>query len=173
VGVNFAKLKGDIGDEETLSGIVAGFFVTHSVINTFGITGKVLFSHKGVVYHGTNSQVKNTLNYLEVPILARYYLNKEGKFRPNLFLGPSFGFLMGATSKEGDQKAAKITNYKNYYHTYDFGLTGGLGLNYEIANEIRILLDARYTYGLSDVAIGPAKASNQTITLSAGVSFGL
>jgi outer membrane protein W len=109
---------------------------------------------------------------VEIPLVGRFFLNQEGKFRPNLFIGPSFGFLMGATNKTGSSEAVKITDYKSTFNTFDLGLTGGLGLNYEIANETRLLLDARYTYGLSDITKAAGSVNNLPITLTAGVSFG-
>ena len=181
LGVNFAKFKGNNFSNTFKAGVVAGFSVTHSVIDNFGITGKALLTQRGAKFKFANTgaagtpinnvDVTRTLNYLEIPLLARFFLSKEGKFRPNLFVGPSFGFLFGGTTQTGNGDAVKIPAYKNLYNTFDFGLTGGLGLNYEVADETRLLLDARYVHGLSKVnKIGDS--NNQGITVSVGVSFG-
>jgi outer membrane protein W len=174
VGVNFSKFGRDANTNDMKAGILAGAFVTYSIVNNFGITTKFLLSQRG--YHRQNTILNKpedlTLNYIEVPILARFFLNKSGRFRPNLFVGPSLNFLMGATNKLGNDDAKKILNYKDVYNTFDFGVTGGLGLNFAIADETRILLDARYVYGLSDVTKSSENANNQTISISAGVQFG-
>ncbi|MES2732978.1 MAG: porin family protein [Bacteroidota bacterium] len=175
LGVSFSKIGRDASDTDFKTGAVAGFFLTHSIVNSFGITGKALLYQKGYQVPVGNTTNKYTFNYLEIPILGRFFLTKEGKFRPNLFVGPSFGFLMGGTIKTGDNEAVKIANYKNSYNTFDFGVTGGLGLNFEIANETRLLLDARYTHGLSDVSksvLNNLNTNNQSINVSLGVSFG-
>jgi outer membrane protein W len=175
VGVNFSKFGREAGPNDTKAGVLAGFFLTYSIVDNFGITTKFLLSQRGPQYLKNSTSgplIKLTLNYVEVPILARFFLNKSGKFRPNLFVGPSLNFLMGGTTKEGDLDAVKIPNYTDAFNTFDLGLTGGLGLNFAIADETRILLDARYVYGISDVTKSSENANNQTISISAGVQFG-
>ena len=105
--------------------------------------------------------------------MGRFFLNKEGKCRPNLFVGPSFNFLTGVASKTGSGETVQVKNYKDSFNTFDFGLTGGVGLNWLVANETHVILDARYTHGLSDIAKSAAKVNNQAISVSAGVTFGL
>lgn len=176
IGANFSKFGRDATDNDFKPGLAAGAFLTYSVVNTFGITGKFLFSQKGAKYNVGTTDSKITLNYLEIPLVGRFFLNKEGKFRPNIFLGPSFGFLLGGTTKVGDADAEKFTDAeKDAFNGFDFGLTGGLGLNFEILDETRLLLDARYTHGLSDVSSNTGltgSINNQAITVTVGVSFG-
>jgi len=173
VGVNFSKSGRDAAKNDMKTGVLAGFFLTYSVVDNFGVTTKFLLSQRGNQTTVGGVTDKTTLNYVEVPILARFFLNKSGKFRPNLFVGPSLNFLLGGTTKDGNADAVKIPNYTNVYNTFDLGLTGGLGLNFAIADETRILLDARYVYGLSDVTKAAANnINNQTISISAGVQFG-
>lgn len=172
LGVTFSKYGKDAPDNDMKTGVVAGVHLTYSIVNTFGISAKALLAQKGAQITTSGVTSKQTLNYLEVPLLGRFFLNREGKFRPNLFIGPSFGFLMGATNKTGSGEAVKIPDYQSAFNTFDLGLTGGLGLNYEIANETRILLDARYTYGLSDITKVSGSVNNLPITVTAGISFG-
>ncbi len=170
-GPNFAKHGWDASDDTDFkTGFLVGGNLTYSVRNTYGFTGKLLYAQKGAKI----DNVKSTLNYVEIPIVARMYFNKEGPFRPNLFAGPSFGFLTGAKTQVGSGDRVTVDNYKDTYKTFDFGLTGGLGLNYEIAPETRVLVDFRYTYGLSDVSkSNSSSVNNQVIGITAGVSFGI
>jgi outer membrane protein W len=172
LGVNFSKAGRDALENDMKTGVLAGFFLTYSVVDNFGITTKFLLSQRGsqTTVNGVTS--KTTLNYVEIPILARFFLNKSGSFRPNLFVGPSLNYLAGGTTKVGDADAVKIPNYTESLNTIDLGITGGLGLNFAIADETRILLDARYVYGLSDVTKGGSNINNQTISISAGIQFG-
>jgi hypothetical protein len=169
IGVNFSKYGMDATDNDFNSGVVGGLFLTYSIVNTFGITTKVLYSEKGSA-QGTSEQ---TLKYIEVPIIGRFFLNKEGKFRPNIFLGPSFGFLRGVTNQIGSNDPVKVSNFDVAYNTFDLGVTGGLGLNYEIIPETRILIDARYNHGLTDITKATGKINNQTFGITAGISFGI
>jgi opacity protein-like surface antigen len=169
VGVNFTKFGGDASDSDYRNGILLGIGLTYSIQNTYGITTKVLYSQRGAKM----GDIKTSLQYIEVPITGRFFLNRDGKFRPNIFVGPSFAFLTGAASKEGDGDSEDIENYADIFKTFDFGLTGGLGLNWLIANETHIVLDGRYTHGLSDLSKADGKVNNQGFTISAGVTFGL
>jgi hypothetical protein len=169
VGVNFTKFGGDASDTDYRSGILLGLGLTYSIQNTYGITTKVLYSQRGA----KDGDMKTSLKYIEVPVMGRFFLNREGKCRPNVFVGPSFAFLTGAAAKDGSGDSEEIENYSDIFNTFDFGLTGGLGLNWLIANETHIVIDGRYTHGLSDLSKADGKVNNQGFTVSAGVTFGL
>ena len=170
VGVSLSKYGTDAGANDFKSGAIGGLFVTYSIKNTFGITTKVLYSQKGASFKSIDT--KQTLNYIEVPVIGRFFLNKEGTFRPNIFVGPSFGFLTGATNKVGSNDRVKIDNYDAIYNTFDFGVTGGIGFNFLISNETYFIIDGRYTHGLSDITKAPGVVNNNSFGLTAGISFG-
>lgn len=184
VGVNFSKWGNDADDSDYKAGLVAGGFVTYSIRDTYGFTAKVLFSQKGAAYTmtapGEDIDVKSQLNYIEIPVLARLFFNREGTVRPNVFVGPSFGFLTGAKIKveDGDYENYEdiddnIDSYKDVYNTFDLGLAAGLGLNIRVSEEMYFIIDARYTYGLTDIAKGGSSINNQAVAVSAGLSFGI
>lgn len=169
-GVNFAKQGRDANTTNFKTGMLLGGFLTYSIRDTYGFTWKVLYSQKG--YQTDN--FKETLKYIEVPVIVRLFFNRDGAFRPNIFAGPSFGFLTGVSTKTGSAAEVKMANYDAVFNTFDFGLTGGLGLNYEIAREIRLLLDVRYTHGITDVTkAGNSNVNNQAIGITGGISFGI
>ena len=170
VGVNISKFGGDANDDTDFrTGVAFGLGLTYSIQNTYGITTKVLYSQRGAKIDDT----KLSMKYIEVPVTGRFFLNRDGIFRPNIFLGPSFAFLTGVSSKTNDGENVENNDYKDSYNTFDFGLTGGLGLNWLIANETHIIIDGRYTHGLSDVAKSDSDVFNRGFTISAGVTFGL
>jgi hypothetical protein len=178
VGVNFSKWGGDADESDYKAGLVAGGFVTYSIRDTYGFTAKVLFSQKGAAYTedgglGDDVDVKTQLNYIEIPILARVFFNREGDVRPNVFLGPSFGFLTGAKFKVEDEDYEDIEDYKDSFNTFDAGLAAGLGLNIRVGGEMYLIVDARYTYGLSDIGKGSGSFNNQAVAVTAGLSFGI
>ena len=169
-GVSLSKYGKEAGTNDYKVGAIGGVFLTYSILNSFGITTKLLYSQKGASFE--SSDTKQTLNYIEVPLIGRFFLNKEGTFRPNIFVGPSFGFLTGATNKVGSDKPVAIDSYKNIYNGFDFGVTGGLGLNFLISTETYFIIDARYTHGLSDITIANGNVNNNSFGLTAGISFG-
>ena len=105
-GVSISSYGMDASDNDSKPGVVVGGFITYSIINTFAVTTKLLYYQKGASFPSSNT--KQTLHYFEVPVIGRFFLNKEGDFRPNLFVGPSFGFLGGASNKVGSNETTKI-----------------------------------------------------------------
>jgi hypothetical protein len=172
LGINLAKYGDDGSDSDFKTGILGGGFLTYSIRNTHAFTGKVLFSQKGAQDNDGNE--KQTLNYIEVPVIVRLFFNRDGAFRPNIFAGPSFGFLTGVRNKIGDGDYQKLDNYGDFYNTFDLGVTAGLGFNYECSPGTRILIDARYTHGLTDISKSSnTSIINQAIGITAGVAFGI
>ncbi len=170
VGVSISSYGGDAGTNETKVGAIGGLFLTYSIANTFAITSKLLYSQKGAYFPSIDN--KQTLNYFEVPVIGRFFLNKSGNFRPNIFLGPSFGFLTGVTNKVGSADRISDDNFKSSFNTFDLGITAGLGLNFLIANETYFIIDARYTHGFSDITKAAGVVNNNSLGVTAGISFG-
>ncbi len=191
LGASFSKHGMDADDSDYKLGLVAGGFVTYSIKNTYAFTAKILFSQKGAQDEfdgpGDDITIKEQLNYVEIPVLARLFFNREGNVRPNVFVGPSFGFLTGAKLKVGDDDYENfedvegseliygdIDSYKDVYNGFDFGMSAGLGLNIRVAEEMYLIVDARYTYGFTNIAKeGDDKINNQPIAITAGLSFGI
>ena len=169
-GISISKYGMDASENDSKVGAVGGLFVTYSIVNTFAVTTKFLFYQKGAAFN--TGDIKQTLTYFEIPVVGRFFLNKEGDFRPNIFLGPSFGFLAGATNKIGSNDRVDIDGYKNIYNGFDFGITGGAGFNFRIMNETYFILDARYTHGISDLSKANGSVNNNSVAVTAGVSFG-
>jgi outer membrane protein W len=197
IGANLSTLHGDVINQTLQPGLSVGAILTYSVVNTFGISLEALYSQKGAKFDKTvnpavTSQTlsfNRKLNYVEVPLLARYFLNKDGDFRPNLFLGPNFGFKLNAkdvniSNSAGADLADSDISY--LINPVDFGITGGIGMNLRLQKAMRVLLDVRYTYGISDVTDNSAvrlagvtapganaSVGNSGLTITAGLSFGI
>lgn len=170
-GLSISKYGNDASANDFKPGAIAGLFVTYSIVNNFAVTGKFLFHQKGASF--ASDDTKQTLNYIEIPVVGRYFFNKEGNVRPNIFIGPSFSFLTNAKNKVGNNDPEKIESYKDYYNGVDVGVTTGAGCNIRILNETYLVFDARYTHGLTDVSKSNGKVNNQSFALTAGVSFGI
>ena len=169
-GVSISKYGKDASENDFKSGAIGGVFLTYSILNTFAVTTKLLYSQKGASFKSIDT--KQTLSYFEVPLIGRFFFNKEGSIRPNFFVGPTFGFLTGATNKVGSNDRVDIPNYENVFNGFDLGITGGLGFNFLISNETYFIIDARYTHGLSDITKANGNVNNGALGLTAGISFG-
>jgi hypothetical protein len=170
LGISISKYGNDGASSEAKPGVVGGLFLTYSIVNTFGITSKLLYYERGAEFSSQNT--KQTLQYIEIPVMGRLFLNKEGNVRPNIMFGPSFAFLAGAKNKVGGD-IEKIDSFKNQYNTFDFGLTGGLGCSFRIRNETYFVLDGRYTHGISDISKDNRDINNKSFAVSAGLQFGI
>lgn len=171
-GVSLSKYGTEASNNEFKNGAVAGMFVTYSILNTYGVTGKVLFYQKGASFG--SSDTRQTLNYIEVPIVGRFFFNKEGNVRPNIFVGPYLSLLTNATNKTGSNDPENIGSYKDYYNPVDLGVTTGLGCNFRIYKETYLVLDARYSQGITDFSKNDGNyITNQSFAFTGGISFGI
>jgi hypothetical protein len=123
----------------------------------FGLQPELLYSRQGFVVDGETVG----LDYLTVPIMAKYYVTKS----LSIEAGPYFSYLFGASPNtaviEGTQIA--ISDLKG---GMDAGL--GVGAGYELKNGLNF--GARYYLGLSDVANNLAWKNN-VIAVSIGWLF--
>ncbi len=183
LGVNVSKFAGsDVVANNFYPGLAAGAFLMYSSESRFGASLDLLYSQRGASFKnlaGTGATVNERVNYLEIPIALRYFLNEEGHFRPNIFVGPSVAFLLDAKAKAtGSTGSTVTTDVTNSFNKTELGVFGGFQLNFKGGPRQRFLIDARYTYGLTPVfaqAIVPTsqQTRNSTITLTLGYGFGL
>lgn len=197
VGLNLSNYWGNADGMKFKPGLAAGAFLMYSSLNHFGISADVLYSQRGTKYSGTvlppfgnpvTATFTQRVNYLEIPVVARYFLTLSGNFRPNIFIGPSLGIKLNARRVNGESDAfssrftAETINAENNndFNNLDLGATGGFQLNWGVGNRQRFLIDARYNLGLSDVQTNlpniwgrRSSLQNSTFTLALGYGFGV
>lgn len=178
IGVNVSSLYGKNNYFNAKAGLIVGGFVSYSSINHFGISADILYSQRGGKYDnpGDRSSHVQHLNYLEIPVVARYYLNLSGNFRPNFFIGPSLGILLDAKRTKSINQGTSYpdSDTKDEFESLDLGGTGGFQANFKVKNRQRFLVDARYTLGLTNVGKSPAPwLGNSTFSFTLGYSFGV
>lgn len=141
-GYNLSNLSGDLADEidtKSLSGFHIGLFTEFPVAPRFSIQPEVMYSTQGAKFEGLGSEATLRTQYLNVPVLAKFYV-AEGF---NLQAGPQIGFLTGA---EYQVDGADDIDVSDNMKGTDFGLLFGAG--YKVAQGVTI--DARYNMGLSN-----------------------
>lgn len=134
-GVSLTNFSGDV-DTNTKVGFLVGGFAEIKVIERLSIQPELLFSAQGAKYEyiGMNDTNLN-LNYINVPVLAKFYVTKEFTVEG----GPQIGFLVSAKDDGED--------VKNFYKSADFGFNFGAGYNFTD----NLSVGLRYTVGLSGV----------------------
>lgn len=149
-GLNFSNYYIDqVTDQDMRVGFHIGVFTKLPVNDRVSLAPEILFSQKGAKLYYDNAFGKGsadfTFNYIDVPLLLRVDLIAG----LNLQLGPYISFLVNSTVKDVDENGqVKLEDEmdKSDFNTFDWGLTGGVGLEIGAIN-----LGARYNYGLTIV----------------------
>ncbi|MBC7572215.1 MAG: PorT family protein [Spirosoma sp.] len=180
VGLTYSTFAGDAQNFSSKPGISAGAFLMYSSLNHFGISGDVLYSQRGAKYNVPGPVVnsdKRTVNYLEIPIALRYFLTLKGNFRPNVYFGPALAFKLNAKQSSiiENGRAQATRDISSEFRPVDLGVLAGFQLNWPgLGTAQRFLIDARYTYGLSDITTNNnLRINNSAFTLSLGYGFGV
>lgn len=136
-------------DVRSKLGLTGGGFVRFAFNDRFSFQPELLFVMKGVKLDlGANAgTVMASVNYLEFPLLARYNAPLNDVIMGYILAGPAFSVKAG-TSAELDRPDTNMElNIDPAFGSRDFGLAFGGGLERD-----RYLLEARYTFGLADIA---------------------
>ena len=94
-----------------------------------------------------------SLAYIELPALTHFYIDLGKRARMVFNLGPQISWNIGEKVLEKNIVEENLPYYTDTYtvqRKFDYGITGGLGL--EVRTGIgSFILEGRYYYGLSDV----------------------
>lgn len=159
VGMTLTTITG--GNADMKVGLAAGAEVEYGIADQFGLTGGLIYSMQGAKYSsGTVKQTAN-LDYLNIPVLANYYIIPGLAVKAGLQLGfnvrSKFKQDAGNSSSEADMNAK----------TVDFSIP--FGVSYQISD---FVIDARYQLGLTDTGDG-GSSKNSVFMFSVGYKFEL
>jgi hypothetical protein len=170
-GLTMATLSTDDETNPDLKyrfGFIAGGFYTWPIGERFEVQPEALFSQQGasVSEQGVDATIK--LDYVTVPILARYRFAPRGHGLV-VYGGPSIGFKVSAkaTAKFGSEDIK--TDISDDIETIDAGIAAGAA--YESG---RMSIEGRYTFGLTDIGKVPdesGKTKHRVIGILVGVRF--
>lgn len=168
-GLNLATFAGkDSNDFSKRYDFMLGLSHLHSINANFALQPELLYSRQGSKFKDNFFQVALKLGYIELPVLAKipFSMSNTSVAKPAVYFGPYAGLniscdvestYLGATHK------GKCDEFELKAKKFDFGLVGGLGVDYGNFNAF-----ARYSYGLISVdnsATDRQDAKNRVITL--------
>lgn len=178
-GVNISNLKGDSESANSKVGIYVGGYANLKISEQFAFQPEVLYSAQGAKESGNLeidqlgrvwADVKYKLNYINVPLMIKYYPVKGF----NIEAGPQIGFLVDSKMNikghvtSTQQKFDTNEKMNSLLKSVDFGLNVGLG--YEFENGLN--LGARYNFGLTNISnVEEGKIKNSVFSLGLGYSF--
>lgn len=164
-GINIANLTIKSEDLEgspgPLLGIAGGVFATIPGGAGFSVQPELQYLGLGAKEKGTEAKIM--LNYLALPILAKYSLEDAGFAA---YIGPQISYLLSAKTKVGgvseDTKSDTKSTDVSGIIGVEYFLPAGLGLS------------ARYQLGLTNIAKGAdagGSVKNKALTITFGYRF--
>lgn len=154
-GFNGSTFSGaDSKGSEYKAGFAAGAFLNFGISDNFSVQPEFLYSQKGAsvdnYLSNSNITAKQTLGYLDVPIMFRYNIGEDGK---GFFVeaGPQGSFVLHQRSFLEDGGGKEISGSRSTstddLNKVVIGYVGGLG--YQITSGLQLGL--RYTGDFSQV----------------------
>ena len=168
-GVNLADLAVSptpTPEPGNLTGFTAGLFVTVPVSPFVAFQPEVLYSQQGTKFSEGGMTAKIHVDYLQVPLLGRFALGRTAPVA--LLVGPTLGIRTHASFKADGVPDEVSEEFEEQFERFDLGLTTGVA-----ADIGRLVLDGRYTWGLTNIAkdSGDDTAKHRVLSLTAGVRF--
>ncbi len=139
LGLNVASLGGDsygIGSLGSRTSFHLGGLVEVPLMGKFSLQPELLYSSEGSNWTFTGLDNNLKLDYIRVPVLAKFYII-EGL---SAEAGPVFGVLVGAKNDDGD-------DIKENFKTFDAAF--GIGASYRL--DMGFFFSLRYNKGLLNV----------------------
>lgn len=173
-GFNYAWLS-EIDEVKGRPSFNVGLIYNYSIFESAGIGIEARYSQEGAQTKIGSRTFTSELNYIRLPLEFHYYFGQlEDDFRPKIFAGPSFAFLIGGKTDVGLGETIAEVDSKDLYESFDFGLQAGAGFNYRLAETTWLNFDVAYTHGFLNVAgdKNPAEPQNRLVNVNLGVAFG-
>jgi len=170
-------LGGDIEDTSMKTGFCGGAFLAWEISDWFTFQPEFLYSQRGA--DDSNVDASISLDYIEFPLLAMLTIPMEGRFTPNVFVGPSIAFNIGADASAFGVSA----DIKEIISSTDVGIVVGAGVKVGDLGPGAITADIRYTIGLTNVLdvdgysdvlgedLSDASAKNNVFCFMVGYAF--
>ena len=205
VGVSLASLSGDAmyaGDANTnaiefksryKAGFVGGVDFDYQVASVASVSLGAFFSQQGCRYGNDKTEVSvggnvykyrgfsdasTQLNYLNVPLMANFYVTERFAVKCGVQLGVNLSGKLKYTetpysvNENGEVEYEKPIGYKHDVDCKKVDFSIPVGVSYEYEN---VVIDARYNIGLSETTkiVAVKSPKNQVIQFTVGYRFEL
>lgn len=179
-GIVTSQLGSDLTDLQWRNGVGGGASLILGLTPNVEIAPELLWLRKGstftendVVIGGVSFGTVKTgidLDYVTIPVLLRLRTASSGPLDLMLVAGPTVGFKVN--EKLGVSGLANYSLDSDEIETFDYGVTGGLGLLGRTAG-LRWTIEARYEQGLTNVSKLPfgGDLKNGSVQAFAGLEF--
>ena len=127
---------------------------------------------------------QRTVHYVQLPLLANLGFGRErGGVKGFLNIGPQLGYCFGETEKTTGNGSGYVSpqldglpnqHELNVQRKFEYGITGGLGMDVSTKSGHHFIIEGRYFYALSDIFKNSKKdpfARSANGTIIAKVSY--
>ena len=172
VGMNLSTITGGaLSDKKTKVGLVAGVEAEYGVAENFGLSAGVLYSMEGIKYSrkylGADATIRGDFDYINIPILANYYLVKGLAVKAGV--QPAFN-VRHKEKFEASANGQSISETEDAEGVQSFNFSIPVGLSYEYES---FVLDARYNIGITKIFKDADEGRNSTFSITIGYKFAL
>ena len=158
LGVNSWTIDGtDAQDAKRRTGIMAGVLLVAPVTPIFAIQPELLYTMKGAKFNDAGVTGTLKMNYIEIPVLARFDVPSSGGVRPFFYVGPSVSFKVSCdvtAEFQGQSESASCddpTLGEANVKSVDYGAIVGAGLAFDVSGRA-FTLGARYDHSLAKIS---------------------
>ncbi len=183
-GINIAKYTGDDADGGGITAasrlaFSAGFFLVINIAEMFALQPELIYSIKGtnLEIDGLTGLEKHSLNYIEIPVLAKLLLPINASSNFNFFAGPYLAVLLSSAYDTTEE-------VKDFYEFFGIPSSGDLddirkstdmGLVLGMGTQINgFIAELRYERGLGtiiDIEGVEADVMNSAFSIMIGFVF--
>ena len=161
-GINLATMT-DTNDGKMRVGLVAGVEGEYGVADNFSVTAGILYSMQGVKGKVGNADWTYKFDYINIPILANYYVTNGLALK----VGVQPGFKASAKVKAEANGYSEETDFDN---AEGFVLAIPMGASYEFNN---FVIDARYNLGVTKAIKEGTDSKHSVFSITLGYKFAL
>ncbi len=182
-------------EKKSRLGVTAGVYSTVVLAKIFALQPEVLYTQKGALYNytelGFESHTRVKMDYIEIPLLFKFYVPMGGPVKINIFAGPEIALNIVHKYKYEEQTGG-VTSYEEegdiddlYFiengvilgkletQKLDYGAVFGAGAEF-IVSGIQMSVEARYALGLAkslDIAGVTFDIKNSALQVLYGIGF--
>ena len=165
VGINIADLYASSAENTrdlngTKPSLIVSAFAEYRALKWLAVSADVLYSRQGSTDKATwtergpgggfvteSEEFSYRLNYLNIPILANFYVTKGLALKAGIQPGFLIGSKLRVRSNDGPWETAVLKD-ENLFRTTDIAIP--VGLSYTL--DYGLVIDARYNFSLNDIA---------------------
>lgn len=162
VGVNIANITDAVGADPRI-GLAAGAEFEYGLTDNIGLSAGVLYSMQGAKASEESVDYTLKLDYLNVPILANFYVSKGLALK----LGVQPGFKLSSKVKGEASGVTAELEVEDGVKSIDLSIPVGISYQYQ-----NLVFDARYNWGVTKI-IDDADSKNSVFQITVGYKFSL